>query len=210
MAEKKGGGVNYLARIGDDFVITPSDFYRNLEIEKMSCIKNIENKKTEFEAVKVRLFNKMIEEIIILKKATLLNINISQKELTNALDGIMHDYPGKEFEKSLLKNAVTFAQWEKKLKNRLIIDKVIKQELKNKIIVKASELSEYYQKFFASDISKSNDSIKGEKDEITNKKLIEQLRSKKAEDAYGQWIENLWHKSDVKINSMAWEKILKT
>jgi len=237
--EEKNNSIDYLARIDDNFVITPSDFYQDLEVEKISCIKNIEKNNNEFKVVKTRLFNKMIEEMIILKTADTLNITVSPQELDDAIKNITHDYPEGEFEKSLMKNAVTLQQWKKKLKNRLIIKKVITHELEDKIIVKPDELAEYYQKFFSSNENKiktgkikagkikagkiknnvleqdtlnlnTSKNIKGEDSEAINRILIMQLRSKKAEDGYGKWIEQLWNRYNIKINSATWEKILKT
>lgn len=196
---------DYLVKVNPGFVVTVADFNRDLELEKIACADEFMNDKDELNALKIRLLNRTIEELVILKTARENGVHVSSQELDGAVAQVTSDYPEGEFEIVLLENAVTLEQWKKKLNNRLVIDKTIDLFLKKQMKIDPDELAFFYKEFFPEGIPDSSAS-----QEDLNRLLIEQLRDNKAAEAYKDWVSKLWEQSDVDINSTAWESIIKS
>jgi hypothetical protein len=104
----------------------------------------------------------------------------------------------------LLEYAVSYEDWESRLKNRLIIDKVIEDELKNRITITPEDISEYYQKNYQ---GRENDAGTTPESEDINETIVKQLRRIKAEESYNSWIEELKGQYAIEINRDQWERL---
>jgi FKBP-type peptidyl-prolyl cis-trans isomerase (trigger factor) len=69
--------------------------------------------------------------MIILERAEELGLSISSDEIQKVVSEIKSDYPEDTFEKALLEFAVSYESWEARLKNRLLMQKVVDNELKS-------------------------------------------------------------------------------
>ena len=142
--------------------------------------------------------------MILLERAEELGISITEAELEKAVSAIKSDYPEGEFEKTLLEFAVSYDSWKERLRNRLILDKVIEAELTNQITITPEDISEYYQKNYE---NRDEESESVQKSEDINEAIVKQLRRQKAEEAYNSWIEDLKAQYAIEINKDQWEKI---
>jgi hypothetical protein len=142
--------------------------------------------------------------MILLEEAQKLGISVTDAELEKAVSEIKSDYPEGEFEKTLLEFAVSYDSWKSRLKNRLIMAKVIDEELANRITISPEDISEYYKKHYQ---GREMESESGQTSEDIDEAIVKQLRSQKAEEQYNSWIEALKAKYAVEINSELWEKI---
>jgi TnpA family transposase len=100
--------------------------------------------------------------------------------------------------------AVSYDFWKERLRNRLILEKVIDEELNNQITITPEDISEYYQKNYES-MDEESESV--QKSEDINEAIVKQLRRQKAEGTYNSWIEELKGQYAVEINKDQWEKI---
>ncbi|MBU1181854.1 MAG: SurA N-terminal domain-containing protein [Proteobacteria bacterium] len=195
-------GDEYLVRVQES-VLMVLDFQRELEITKSAYSRNdIEQNASFHRDTKEQLLNQMVEELIIIERSKELNITVTDSELEEAVRKIKRDYPESEFEKMLLEYAISYNLWEKRLRMRLLIEKVIVEDLKNNIQITPDDLSKYYR-----------ENIKNGADgklanEPTTETIIKNLRNLKAEEAYKTWFEGLQRKYKIEINNKQWEKIL--
>ena len=203
--EKKGPdlGQEVLIRV-DDRVLTTHDFNNAFEIASIAYEDNIKDQPDELKKAQIRLLNQLTVEMILLERAEELGITVSDAELEEAVSAIKSDYPEGEFEKTLLEFAVSYDSWKERLKNRLILDKVIDEELKNRITISPEDISEFYKKNYEGK-EKETDQSRSEAD--INETIVKQLRRQKAEAAYNSWIESLKGQYEIEINREQWEKI---
>ncbi|MCP4626028.1 MAG: hypothetical protein GY850_21330 [bacterium] len=196
-------GKEILIRV-DDRVMTVIDFNNAFEIAKIAYENEIKEHPEEVKKARIRLLNQLTVEMILLERAEELGIGISDAEFENAVSAIKSDYPEGEFENTLLEFAVSYDSWKDRLKNRLIQEKVIEEELKNRITITPEDISEFYQKNYG---GKEKESTQDKNAEDINETIVKQLRRQKAEEAYNSWIEDLKGQYKIEINNDQWEKV---
>jgi len=185
-------------------VLTVLEFNKAFEITKAAYPHNFRHENEDIKKAKLRLLNQLAVEMIILERAEELGITISNEELDKAVADIKSDYPEDTFEETLLETAVSYESWEARLKNRLLMQKVIDSELKDQIVITPEDIARYYEKNIKPRNPGTESAIP--KEDI-NEIIIKYLRREKAEEAYQVWIKKLKEKYSIEINSAQWEKI---
>jgi hypothetical protein len=196
-------GKEVLIRVGDRNM-TVLEFNNAFEIAKIAYDNDITQHPEDLRNAQIRLLNELTVEMILLEQAQKLGISVSDAEIEKAVSEIKSDYPEGEFEKALLEYAVSYDSWKNRLKDRLIMDKVIQEELKSRITITAEDISEYYQKHYQ---GKEMESESAQTSKDINEAIVKQLRRQKAEQTYHSWIEALKAQYVIEINSELWEKI---
>jgi hypothetical protein len=194
---------DYLIRIGDK-VMTALEFKEALEIAKTAYPFNIRQNPQDLKQAQVRLLNQMTEEIILLKRAEELGIEVLEEEVGKAVAEIKSDYPEGLFEETLLESAISYETWKNRLKTHLIMEKVVDRELRDQVVITAEDIARYYKENYKgqpleSDIDENSQDI--------NEAIIRNLRRQKVEEAYPVWIKALKAKYTIEINHALWEKI---
>jgi len=192
-----------LIRVGDR-VLTVLDFNKAFEITRADYPNDLTDETEEFRNARLRLLNQLVVEMIILARADELGLSISGEEVQKAVAEIKSDYPEDTFEKALLESAISYESWEARLKNRLLMQKVVDDELKNQIVITPEDIASYYEKNYKA-VDPSAELTNPAKD--INENIIRHLRQEKAEQAYKVWIKVLKRKYSIEINSAQWEKI---
>ena len=187
-----------------DRILTVLDFNKAFEVAKTAYPHNFEDDQEDFRNARLRLLNQLVVEMIILERADELGLSISSEEIQNAVDEIKSDYPEDTFEKALLESAVSYESWEARLKNRLLLQKVVDTELKNQIVITPEDIAGYYERNYKA--TDADAESKSETDDI-NENIIKHLRQEKAEKAYKIWIKELKRKYSIEINSAHWETL---
>jgi len=196
-------GNEVLLSVGDS-TLTVLDFNQAFEISKTAYARNIRQQSEDLRDAQMRLLNQLTVELLMLERAKELEISVSDDELERAVAEIKSDYPEGEFEETLIEFAVSYDVWRKRLKTRLIMDKVVEAELKNRISISPEDISLYFKKNFE---GKEIESDSGQSSQDINEAIVKQLRREKAELAYNSWIEELKTKYPININSEQWDKI---
>ena len=187
-----------------DRVLTVLDFNKAFELAKTAYPHNFRNEPEDFRNAQLRLLNQLAVEMIILERAEELGLDISNEELNKAVAEIKSDYPEDTFEKTLLESAVAYDLWEASLKNRLLMQKVIDAELKDKIVITPEDIASYYERNFKNKVPGAE--TENQTEDI-NEVIIKHLRREKAEQAYQVWINKLKKEYNIEINTAQWEKI---
>lgn len=194
----------YLIRVGDQ-VVTVLDFNKAFEIAKAAYPHNIMQKPVAFKEARIRLLSQMTEELIILERAKELAISVSDEEVKKTIADIKSDYPDDVFEQTLLDYAVSYESWKKGLRTRLLMEKLVEKELKDRVVITAEDIEKFYQQNYKSN-GLYTEFAENSKD--INEKIIEHLRRKKTEKAYKSWIEKIQKRYKIEINKKQWEKMI--
>jgi hypothetical protein len=139
--------------------------------------------------------------MVILERAIELDIEISDEELEKAVSDVTKDYPEGGFEQILLEYAVSFPAWKERLRARLLMEKVIEEELNDSINITPEDILAYYEAHYHVKYDFKEDS------KNINELIVKQLRREKVENAYHSWIKALKNRFPVYINKAAWDNI---
>ncbi len=195
----------YLVRIGRD-AVSVIEYRKALELARAAYPYNELQVPEVDRAIRVRVLRELTEELILRQRARELGISVTEAELEQAVNRIRSDYPEDEFQKTILENAVSYAAWKEKLKARLLIQKLIREDLENRIQISAQDVSTYYQaqrRTLVED-SEQEEALPPQK---MDERIVKELRRKKAEEAYTDWIEALRGKYQIDINLAQWQRI---
>ncbi len=193
----------YLIKVGDR-TITVADFNKAFEIAKNAYPHNRIQRPNVIREARLRLIQQMTEEMTLLERAEELGITITDSQAEKALRDIKRDYPDNVFQEILLEYAVPYPSWREGLKKRLLMEKVITQELGDKIEITHDDISKYYEEHFKDD--NTSPDVKPASKDINNI-IIKILRKEKMEKAYASWIKKLKNKYAVQINKKELEKM---
>lgn len=184
--------------------ITVSNFNTAFEIAKAAYSYHSMRQPGTLKEARLRLVQQMIEEMLVLERAEELGIEITKMEVEQVAENIKGDYPDTVFQQMLLEYAVPYHTWEKRLETRLLMEKVIAQELGDQIEITPDDLAKYEKERSKDDgITSEIEAGAKEIDEI----ILKNLRRKKMEKAYSSWIEKLKKIYPVEINKELWGKI---
>jgi len=200
---KSKNNEEWLIRV-KDYSVTAVDFNNALEFAKTAYPHNTMQASTVSKSIRLRLFNQLIEELILLQKAKDLGISVSDAEIDAAIAEIKSDYPEDVFEQTFLENAISYDIWKERMIKRLIIEKVIASELKDKIVITQEDIAEYYVENYMKD-KKDPESIEDPKQ--VNHLIVKSIRRKKAEEEYRPWISRIKNEYTIDINKELWEKL---
>jgi len=189
----------------EDVVVTVSDFTQAFEILKAdSQIDDADDNGALVEA-RLALLNQMTEEMLLAARARELDIQITDAELEAAVANIKADYPEGEFEGVLLEYAVPYRFWLKRLKLRLLMDKVIAHELEGQVAITPEDIAAYYQAHYA---GQDQEALAEQENDDLEALMVQQLRREKTETAYGAWIQRLKESHPIDINEQEWERLV--
>jgi len=98
-----------------------------------------------FEALKREALDDLIEEKVMLIQAERLRLRVTDEELKKRVEEIKKDYPGENFTQVFGGEKVDYKIWSEELRKRLLLEKLIDQEVNSKIAVTDDEAQEAYQ-----------------------------------------------------------------
>lgn len=202
----------YVLRLGDD-VVTVFDFNQAFELDKADYPRDPEAEGLVRDA-RLRLLQQLTEEMLVAARARELGIAVSAEELARAVAAIQADYPEGVFKEMLLEYAVPYNFWEKRLKVRLLMEKVAARELDGKVVITPQDIEAYYRANRPQAEEPEEPPPEGaegaERIEATqdlNATIVRNIRRQKTEAAYREWIRELGEKFPVEINREAWEHL---
>ena len=205
---------DYLLKCGN-IIISANGFSEDLEVEKSAYPYDINSDPEKYKNLVLDLAAQLSQELVLRAAAAEDGITVSEKDIDAAAKDIEKDFPGDTFQKMLLENAVSYSVWKKRLGIRLLINRFIEKDLKDKIEMTPQDIENYYQRHKKSGEFQKKDvaqhgrekgkqrGITQKQTDIEEKELLVQLRSQKAEKKYPAWINALNKKFPVEINKKA-------
>ena len=152
---------------------------------------------------RLRLLHQMAEELIVNRRAEELGIVLEETELDAAIEQIKQDYPENAFDQMLLESAIPYSLWKERLRERLLMEKVVDRELVQSLEITAADIEAYYKAHEKNLAARTETSPETDLERY----IVEQLRRQKVEAAYPQWMEGLRQRYRVEINWELWEQI---
>lgn len=191
-----------------DVVITPEDFSEELDLKQSAYPYNLKDQPDAYNEMVIHLVKVLSEEIILLSEAAQKQVEVTDADVENAEMEFKKDYPEDSFDQMLLKNAISYAFWKERFRKNLIIDRLIDQELTQKIEISSSDIVNFYKQY---ETRIQSESAGPENQAVTfqdEKQLVSRLRRQKTQEHYEQWIQQLWEKYPVEINQDNLKKYL--
>jgi len=101
----------------------------------------------KIESMKPDLLQRLIEDRLILQEARKSNITIDKNRIKAKVSELKRAHNSdKEFQDFLVQQGVTEADLEQKMKDQMMTYEIVENKIKNKIVLKPSEVTEYYEK----------------------------------------------------------------
>lgn len=120
------------------------DFEDRLQV-KMALMENSSSiGRQEAGRIRAELLNEMIDEKLMITRALALKLNVSQEELDKKLEEIKADYP-EGLEKFFQGRADDYKRWKEALKTRILLEKVIEQDVNAGVLVSDDEALAFFK-----------------------------------------------------------------
>lgn len=184
----------WLLRSGS-FIISPEGFNEELELKKAAYSYDIQDDPYIYNEMVIDLVSSLSDDLRFFQLASDKQIQVTAQEVDLAESEFKKDYPEDSFNQLLLENAISYSLWKKRFRRDLLIDKVIQQELVEKIEISPDDIYKFYQQ---EQVGKVNE-----------KQLIERLRRDKSQHQYDGWIQQLMEIYPVDINTDLLKTVLK-
>jgi len=129
----------------EDLVLTLGEFNEFFEPFRMNQGQGQGDGQALREA-RLRFLLQLLEEMIILRRAEELDVQVSAQELEEAVRGIEGAYGGAGFKDMFMKQAISLETWKKRLKAQLIVKKVVHKELTKNITITPEEIGAFHNR----------------------------------------------------------------
>lgn len=194
--------------------VTGFEFSEELDLKRAAYPYNIDEEPDEYNEMVIGLVKNLSEELILLTAAADKGIVVTDEELALAEAAFKKDYPEDSFDQMLLTNAIPYRLWKKRFKRDMIIEKLIHQELVEKIEITPQDIVNFYNELKSEAQTKKGDDASVDSFEETQQtldsetQLVSRLRMRKTQEKYDTWIQDLWNLYPVEINEEALKSFL--
>ncbi len=95
--------------------------------------------------VREEVLRRLIEQRLLLNEARRLGIQVEEKEVNETVEKVRADYTEQTFGEMLEEKRLTFERWREEIREQLLIEKLVNQEVEQKIDVTEEEARRYYE-----------------------------------------------------------------
>ncbi|MFA5389717.1 MAG: peptidylprolyl isomerase [Candidatus Omnitrophota bacterium] len=144
------GTINKFVAVVNDEVITQQDVDQLLAVLYAQYTQEYKGDDLlrKMEEAKKDILNQIIEDKLVLSRAKELDIKVSDSEIDERMEYIKKGFPSEqEFYKTLETQGVTVANLKERYKDQIMMKKLVDYEVRSKISVLPSEISDYYEKY---------------------------------------------------------------
>jgi peptidyl-prolyl cis-trans isomerase SurA len=128
-------------------VITWSELYKTMEADASPAVKAMQTdeKRKVFGENEATFLESLINVKLQLQEANRVGISVSAEELQEAIDAIKKKYSMSDdtFKESLQTEGFTYEEYKKRLREQIIISKVVTMQIRNKIVVSDADIKEF-------------------------------------------------------------------
>jgi len=128
-------------------VITWSELYKTMEADASPAVKAMQNdeKRKVFQENEATFLESLINVKLQLQEASRVGISVSAEELQEAIDAIKKKYSMSDdaFKESLKTEGFSFEEYKKRLREQIIISKLVNMQIRNKIVVSDADIKEF-------------------------------------------------------------------
>ena len=116
-----------LIRVGES-TVTVEEFHETLQ-NGIAAPSVLHGDTETLQSARYRTLNRLTEELIILERGRELKIQVSNEELALTVNDFKKDFPDDTFEQTLIENGISYLSWEKGVKRRLLMEKVVRKDV---------------------------------------------------------------------------------
>jgi parvulin-like peptidyl-prolyl isomerase len=91
------------------------------------------------------LVNKIVDDSLILEFGKDRGIELDEIELEKAIQDILQDYPEESFKETLLARCIDYGEWKQRLREQLLIRKIVKERTKSIGPISYDAIRSYYE-----------------------------------------------------------------
>ena len=102
-------------------------------------------KKERYQKISKYILEELIQKKLYLQEAERLKIKALDDEIENYVKNIISDYSQESFKRMLESRNIDYDEWNFRIRENLLFQKLIDQEVKSKIETKDSEIKSYYK-----------------------------------------------------------------
>ena len=122
--------------------ITLREFFEDYDRAKLE--RGITGDPQASTALKDALLAEIVKRELILRRADEKGITVQPEEVADEIGRIRAHYPGDSFREMLAEQYVAYDEWIERQKERLLVEKVIDEELQAKIVVSEDEVKQWF------------------------------------------------------------------
>lgn len=136
-----------VARVNGDIILMSDLKGRSLQFLAEMKRRNQPVDEDNIHKIEKEILNEMIEERLMLQFANNNNIKISDEDIKIAIEDVkkQNNFTDEMLEKALKNDKVTINDYRERLKEQMIITKVINYEVKSNIHIEENEIKKYYE-----------------------------------------------------------------
>lgn len=134
-------GDEVVLQVGET-AITLRDFAAEYERAKLE--RGISGDTTAASALKGALLSEAIKRELILRHAREIGMTVSAEEVAAEISRIRSHYPGESFREMLAEQYVAYDVWIERQKTRMLVEKVIAEEVESKVTVSEEEAKAWF------------------------------------------------------------------
>jgi hypothetical protein len=194
---------DHLVRVGDR-KFTAREFSEAFELVKTAYPGSVEGEGEGLRQARLKLLEEMTVELVLHKRADELGLAVTEEEIDAAVAAVKQDYPPGLFERTLVEAAVPFDAWRRRIGSRLLVEKVIEVDLRERIAITAEDVTAYYARHYRGRAAEADSE---EKFRSLKEAVVAELKRQKEEDAYGEWVGRLKARFTIEINTQLWEQM---
>ena len=131
----------------NDEIITQKDLDGFISFMRVQLAREYSSVKLEqkIDSMEQDLLQRLIEDRLILQEARKANINVDKNRIKGKVAELKRAHNSEvEFQAFLAQQGVTEADLEQKLKDQMMTYEIIEGKIKNKIVIKPSDITDYY------------------------------------------------------------------
>ncbi|MDP8230220.1 MAG: peptidylprolyl isomerase [Candidatus Gorgyraea atricola] len=141
--------VNKVVAVVNDEVVTRQDVDQLLAVMYAQHVQAYTGDELlqKMEELKKDILRRIIEDKLILSRARELRINVTEGDILDKLESIKSAFPSEEeFFNTLNTQGITVANLKGRYRDQILMRKVVNLEVRSRVSVVPSEISEYYEK----------------------------------------------------------------
>lgn len=128
-------------------IITQKDLNDFLNFTRMQLSRDYQGKELEsrIQSMRLDLLDRLIEDQLILQQARRNKLQIDESRIKAKIDEVRRRYPTDlEFQQALASQGLTQSDLEKKIREQFLMRNIIEIEVRSKVVVSPSEVTDYY------------------------------------------------------------------
>jgi parvulin-like peptidyl-prolyl isomerase len=102
-------------------------------------------KTQERESLKEEILGRLIEERVMLQRARELSLTVTEAEIEARIDEVKKDYGNEGFNALFVERGISYPEWKKDLRKRMLLEKVIAVDVNQRIQVTDAEAELYFK-----------------------------------------------------------------